>query len=97
MSQRYVSVVANVEGEDMGRAAKQVRKAVDDVGEPPRGVRIEEQAQLPKMTQMFESLGARARGCRVRYLRALDGLLSIAASCDRFARGGSGGARRASC
>src|SRR5262249_31219717 len=35
----------------------QVRKAVKDVGDPPRGVRSEEQAQLPKMTQMFEALG----------------------------------------
>ena len=57
MSQRYVTVIANVHGEDMGRAAKQVRKAVDDAGLAPRGVHVEEQAQLPKMTQMFEALG----------------------------------------
>ena len=56
MSQRFVTVVANVEGEDMGRAAKDVRKAVKEAGVPPRGVRVEEQAQLPKMTQMFEAL-----------------------------------------
>jgi multidrug efflux pump subunit AcrB len=56
MSQRFVTVVANVEGEDMGRATKQVRKAIKDAGEPPRGVRVEEQAQLPKMKQMFEAL-----------------------------------------
>ncbi len=57
MSQRYLTVVANVEGEDMGRAAKQVRQAVKDAGDPPRGVRIEEMGQLPSMTQMFEALG----------------------------------------
>ena len=57
MSQRYLTVVANVEGEDMGRAAKQVRQAVKDAGEPPRGVRVEEMGQLPSMTQMFEALG----------------------------------------
>jgi multidrug efflux pump subunit AcrB len=57
MSQRYLTVVANVEGEDMGRAAKQVRKAVKDVGDPPRGVRIEEQGSLPSMTEMFEAMG----------------------------------------
>ncbi len=57
MSQRFITVVANVEGEDMGRAAKQVRKAVADVGDPPRGVRVEEQGQLPPMTKMLEALG----------------------------------------
>jgi multidrug efflux pump subunit AcrB len=57
MSQRYLTVVANVEGEDMGRAANQVRKVVDEAGEPPRGVRIEEMGQLPSMTQMFKALG----------------------------------------
>ena len=57
MSQRYLTVVANVEGEDMGRAAKQVRQAVKDAGEPPRGVHVEEMGQLPSMTQMFEALG----------------------------------------
>jgi multidrug efflux pump subunit AcrB len=56
MSQRYLTVVANVEGEDMGRAAKQVRQAVEDAGKPPRGVRVEEIGQLPSMTQMFEAL-----------------------------------------
>ena len=57
MSQRYLTVVANVEGEDMGRATSQVRKAVKDAGEPPRGTRIEEMGQLPSMTKMFEALG----------------------------------------
>ncbi len=57
MSQRYLTVVANVEGEDMGRAAKQVRKAVADAGEAPRGVQVEEMGQLPSMTQMFKALG----------------------------------------
>ena len=57
MSQRYLTVVANVEGEDMGRAAKQVRKAVEDAGDPPRGVHVEEMGQLPPMTEMFEALG----------------------------------------
>ncbi|MGE5757112.1 MAG: efflux RND transporter permease subunit, partial [Planctomycetaceae bacterium] len=42
MSQRFLTVIANVEGEDMGRAARQVRQAVKDAGEPPRGVHVEE-------------------------------------------------------
>jgi multidrug efflux pump subunit AcrB len=57
MSQRYLTVVANVEGEDLGRAAEQVRQAVKDAGEPPRGVRVEEQGSLPSMTKMFRALG----------------------------------------
>ncbi len=57
MSQRFLTVVANVEGEDLGRAATQVRKAVKEVGDPPRGVRVEEQGSLPPMTEMFRTLG----------------------------------------
>jgi multidrug efflux pump subunit AcrB len=57
MSQRYLTVIANVEGEDMGRAAKEVRKAMKAVGDPPRGVHVEEMGQLPSMTKMFEALG----------------------------------------
>jgi multidrug efflux pump subunit AcrB len=57
MSQRYLTLIANVEGEDMGRAASQVRQAVKDAGDPPRGVRVEEQGSLPSMTKMFKALG----------------------------------------
>jgi multidrug efflux pump subunit AcrB len=57
MSQRFLTLVANVEGEDMGRAANQVRKAIADAGEPPRGVHVEELGSLPSMTKMFEALG----------------------------------------
>jgi multidrug efflux pump subunit AcrB len=56
MSQRYVTLIANVEGEDMGRASRQVQKAVDAAGEPPRGVRLELMGQLPPMIAMFEAL-----------------------------------------
>jgi multidrug efflux pump subunit AcrB len=57
MSQRYLTVLANVEGEDMGRAIKQVRQAVQEAGEAPRGVRVEEQGQVPQMSKMFKALG----------------------------------------
>jgi multidrug efflux pump subunit AcrB len=57
MSQRYLTVIANVEGVDMGRAAKEVRQAMNSVGDPPRGVHVEEMGQLPSMTKMFEALG----------------------------------------
>jgi multidrug efflux pump subunit AcrB len=57
MSQRYLTITANVEGEDMGRASRQVARALDAAGEPPRGVRVETMGQLPPMNEMFESLG----------------------------------------
>ena len=57
MSQRYVTLVANVEGEDMGRASRQVQQAIDAAGAPPRGVRVEPMGQLPPMIEMFKALG----------------------------------------
>ena len=57
MSQRYVTLTANVEGEDMGRASRQVAQALAASGEPPRGVRVETMGQLPPMIEMFQSLG----------------------------------------
>ena len=57
MSQRYVTLTANVEGEDMGRASNQVAEAIDSAGTPPRGVRVEKMGQLPPMVAMFKSLG----------------------------------------
>lgn len=56
-SQRYVSITANVEGEDMGRASRQVSAAVKAAGEPPRGVRVMTRGQFPPMIDMFEGLG----------------------------------------
>jgi multidrug efflux pump subunit AcrB len=57
MSQRYLTLTANVEGEDMGRASRQVAQAIAAAGEPPRGVRVFPLGQLPPMVEMFESLG----------------------------------------
>jgi multidrug efflux pump subunit AcrB len=57
MSQRYLTLTANVEGEDMGRASRQVSEAIATAGEPPRGVRVETMGQLPPMVAMFQALG----------------------------------------
>jgi multidrug efflux pump subunit AcrB len=57
MSQRYVTLTANVEGEDMGRASRQVQAAIDAAGTPPQGVRVEPMGQLPPMIAMFKALG----------------------------------------
>jgi multidrug efflux pump subunit AcrB len=57
MSQRYLTVTANVEHEDIGRASRQVSRAIAKAGSPPEGVRIEMIGQLPPMTEMFHALG----------------------------------------
>jgi len=57
MSQRYLTLTANVEGEDMGRASRQVALAIKAAGDPPEGVRVEAMGQLPAMVEMFQSLG----------------------------------------
>ncbi len=54
--QRYLSITANVEGEDLGRAAKQVKQALRKAGKPPRGVDVKLRGQVSPMDEMFESL-----------------------------------------
>jgi multidrug efflux pump subunit AcrB len=54
--QRYLSITANVEGEDLGRASVQIAKAIADAGQPPRGVRVRVRGQVAPMTEMFHSL-----------------------------------------
>ena len=54
--QRYLSITANVEGEDLGRASVQIAKAIADAGQPPRGVRVSVRGQVAPMTEMFQSL-----------------------------------------
>ena len=54
--QRYVSLIANVEGEDLGRAAKQIHQAIDAAGRAPKGVRVEVRGQITPMEEMFRSM-----------------------------------------
>jgi multidrug efflux pump subunit AcrB len=54
--QRYLSITANVEGEDLGRASVQIARAIADAGQPPRGVRVSVRGQVAPMTEMFQSL-----------------------------------------
>src|SRR5262249_54180073 len=48
---------ANVEGEDLGRAARQIEQAIAAAGEPPRGARVLTRGQVAPMTEMFTALG----------------------------------------
>ncbi len=54
--QRYLSVTANVEGEDLGRASKQIERALAQAGKPPRGVSVITRGQIAPMQEMFRSL-----------------------------------------
>ena len=53
--QRYLSITANIEGEDLGRASTQVKKALRDAGEPPHGVLVQTRGQVAPMDEMFRS------------------------------------------
>jgi multidrug efflux pump subunit AcrB len=55
--QRYLSITANVEGEDLGRASRQIEQAIAAAGQPPKGVRVEERGQVAPMRTMFTALG----------------------------------------
>jgi multidrug efflux pump subunit AcrB len=54
--QRYLSVIANVEGEDLGRASHRIQQAIDRAGEPPRGVRVLVRGQVRPMRELFQTL-----------------------------------------
>ena len=52
-----MSLTANVQGEDLGRAAGRIQEALRAAGEPPTGVRVEVRGQVEPMRQMFTGLG----------------------------------------
>jgi multidrug efflux pump subunit AcrB len=54
--QRMISLTANVEGEDLGRAADQVDEAIRRAGPPPRGVDVQIRGQVVPMRQTLHSL-----------------------------------------
>jgi multidrug efflux pump subunit AcrB len=54
--QRYLSITANLEGNDLGAAAKDIDRAIAAAGETPRGVRVSVRGQVAPMSEMFFSL-----------------------------------------
>jgi multidrug efflux pump subunit AcrB len=56
--QRMVSLTANVQGEDLGRASNQVSEAIRLAGTPPRGVEVHVRGQVAPMNETFRSLGS---------------------------------------
>ena len=81
MSQRYLTVSrANVEGEDMGRASRQVAHVLDEVGEPPRGVRVDPRRRVTANERNVRVGRVRARCRRGRDPRVVDGIFRVAAA-----------------
>jgi multidrug efflux pump subunit AcrB len=55
---RVVSISANIGGDDLGRATRDVEKAIAELGAPPRGVRVNIRGQVPTMKDTFTALSA---------------------------------------
>jgi multidrug efflux pump subunit AcrB len=53
---RIVSMTANIEGEDLGRAAERIAAALDEAGTPPGGVQVDVRGQVTPMNEMFQGL-----------------------------------------
>jgi multidrug efflux pump subunit AcrB len=53
---RLVSMTANIEGEDLGRVAAHISRALQAAGEPPRAVQVDVRGQVVPMQQMFGAL-----------------------------------------
>jgi multidrug efflux pump subunit AcrB len=53
---RYLSMTANIEGEDLGRVIGRLDRAIARAGVPPRGIEFELRGQVQPMREMFRSL-----------------------------------------
>ncbi|MGO9917961.1 MAG: efflux RND transporter permease subunit [Isosphaeraceae bacterium] len=53
---RYLSLTANIEGEDLGRVIDRLDAAITRAGKPPKGTEVELRGQVRPMKQMFQSL-----------------------------------------
>jgi multidrug efflux pump subunit AcrB len=53
---RYISMTANIQGEDLGRVTTRIDNAIKAAGELPRGVKVEIRGQVSPMLQMFHGL-----------------------------------------
>ena len=89
--QRFLSLTANVEGEDLGRAARQINEAIEAAGQPPKGVQHRDsRPNLPDAGDV-QIDGYWAGNCRRHDHDIADGLLRIAAT------GANSRKRRARC
>jgi len=54
--QRVVSLTANLHGESLGDAARQLREVIARVGQPPRGMTVAVRGQIPPLEQTVTGL-----------------------------------------
>lgn len=54
---RIISISANIAGDDLGSAAREVQKAISKVGAPPRGMNVDIRGQVPLLQKTFSGLG----------------------------------------
>ncbi|MBS1994714.1 MAG: efflux RND transporter permease subunit [Cyanobacteria bacterium SZAS LIN-2] len=54
---RTISISANLASDDLGGAARQVQKVIDDLGDKPRGLKVNIRGQVPTMHETFFALG----------------------------------------
>ena len=54
--QRMLTLSANIEGADLGRAAAAVRSAIQETGAPPQRVGVTVRGQVQPMAEMFDGL-----------------------------------------
>jgi multidrug efflux pump subunit AcrB len=53
---RVLTVTANIQGRDLASAAKDVQKAIDDAGAPPRGLNVEVKGLVNLLIETLDSL-----------------------------------------
>jgi multidrug efflux pump subunit AcrB len=53
---RYLSLTANIEGEDLGRVINRLDQAMARASRPPRGIEVDLRGQVQPMREMFRSL-----------------------------------------
>ncbi|HEY2911403.1 MAG TPA: efflux RND transporter permease subunit, partial [Gemmataceae bacterium] len=54
---RLVSMTGNIQGSDLGAVAGQVARAIEAVGPPPPGVRVDVRGQVAPLNELFRGLG----------------------------------------
>ena len=64
---RTVSLTANIAGEDLGRVAGHVRRAIARAGEPPKGATVEIRGQIRPMDEILQGLSYRPAGVDRRH------------------------------
>lgn len=53
---RLVSMTANIQGDDLGRVAKNIAQAIDAAGEKPAGLQVDVRGQVAPMNELFRGL-----------------------------------------